>query len=888
MKRSALCAILTLALAARAGFAGQPAVNKWTRLPGSFSGGYNYSPIIYAADRGQLLHWGAVRHARGIKGGNDVRAFDAATLKWKSDYSSDPKMSWGITGGGSGGAISYSGKGRMLASGRPYAAHVVNAVCYDSKRKQVVYSMPGLMAAYDPATKKWKDLKATTELHGKQLPGGPPVYGAGMCYDPVNDEIVMFPQFGAQSADMRAATGRISAHLGTMRYSFKTNVWKRVVSELGSPETKKARKAIVDLLAKISPALDEIWTARRKQDKSALAAAGKQLSACATECGKLKLGARAAAALNTAAGKAATDSAAALKSGSEAVWALEGLLREQLAVEPTIRSVAPMVYDAKNKCIVMFGGDSGRIRTDLATRAERIAGDRKLNDTWLYDCQTRQWTDVSNSKRPPRQQAPNLVYDPDSGLLLLVTLTGNRWNKRIPRKITLWSFDTAKREWALRTEQAWDGEITGWYSLGLDAKKKLLVICQTAKIDQVSWAMTLNVKSMASKPAPALKMLPAETPTAIPPDDPAWVAKLKSLPANKWIAAKPPREASRRDWGNIACDPVRGLMFFFGGGHSTYQGTDVAIYAVGANKWVHQAGGHNDSVPRVGWGGYHMGARGSTNAGHMRNQYVAIDGRMYVNSGYGSQLKPRTYGSSWRIFTETEIVSLPEESYAWFYDVDRGGVWRQLSTEIEGELPKPSRGRRPGRPYVVDPKGQVYSIRLAGRPYSNVTTGAFFTGYDIYKRKTTIKPIPKPWPARPPESRPFCMLPDKNQIFFQDCAPKKKVFKTWVYDVKTNKFIDLKAANQPQGKAAGAVYLEGQDAVLVALDTGGRKFEQWVYSFKRNKWAPLPFVIDGGSSKYFFKAPYTQMDYVSKYGVVVNYNGRTSVMRVDVEKAKWE
>jgi hypothetical protein len=888
MKRSAFGVILTLALATTIGFAGEVSVNKWTRLPGSFPGGYNYSAIVYAADRGQLLHWGAVRHARDIKAGNDVRAFDASALKWDSDYSSDPKQTWGITGGGSGGATSYCGKGRMLASGRPYAAMIVNAVCYDTKRKQVVYSMPGLMAAYDPATKKWRDMKATTELHGKKLPGGPPVYGPGMCYDPLNDEIVMFPQFGAQSSDMRAATGRISAHLGTIRYSFKTNTWKRVASELGTPETKKARKAVIDLLARISRALDEIWAAKRKQDKSALTAAGKKLNDCSAECGKLKLGAKVATALKAAAAGACANPAAALKSGSEAVWALEGLLREQLAVEPTVRSVAPMVYDAKNKCIVMFGGDSGRIRTDLATRAEHIAGDRRLNDTWLYDCKTRQWKNVSKPQRPPRQQAPNLVYDPDSGLSLLVTLTGNRWNKRIPRKITLWSFDAAKRQWALRTEQDWDGEITDWYSAGLDAKKKLLVICQTSKADQVSWAMKLNVKSMASKPAPALKILPPETPTAIPPDDPAWTAKLKSLPANKWIGAKPSREASRRDWGNIACDPVRGWLVFFGGGHSTYQGTDVVIYVLGANKWVHQAGGHNDSVPRVGWGGYHMGARGSTNAGHMRNQYVAIDGRMYVNSGYGSQLKPRTYGSSLRIFTETEIVSLPDKPYAWFYDVDRGGVWRQLSTEIEGELPKPSRGRRPGLPMVVDARGKVYSIRLTGQRYSNVTNGAFFTGYDIYKRKTMLRPIPKPWPARPPESRPFCMLPDKNQIFFQDCDPKKKLFRTWVYDIKTNRFIDLKAANQPQGTACGTVYLEDQNAVLVALNTGGRKFEQWVYSFKRNKWAPLPFAIDSGSSKYFFKAPYTQMDYVAKYNVVINYNGRTSVMRVDLGKINFK
>ncbi|MHC4917402.1 MAG: hypothetical protein ACYTGB_18140, partial [Planctomycetota bacterium] len=100
--RQVLSILVLFASLPAAAAGGEPAVNAWTRLPGTLPGGYNYSPIVYAADRGQLLHWGAVRHARGITAGNDVRAFDAAALKWTSDYPSDPKQSWGIVGGGSG------------------------------------------------------------------------------------------------------------------------------------------------------------------------------------------------------------------------------------------------------------------------------------------------------------------------------------------------------------------------------------------------------------------------------------------------------------------------------------------------------------------------------------------------------------------------------------------------------------------------------------------------------------------------------------------------------------------------------------------------------------------------------------------------------------------
>jgi hypothetical protein len=132
------------------------------------------------------------------------------------------------------------------------------------------------------------------------------------------------------------------------------------------------------------------------------------------------------------------------------------------------------------------------------------------------------------------------------------------------------------------------------------------------------------------------------------------------------------------------------------------------------------------------------------------------------------------------------------------------------------------------------------------------------------------------------------MLPDRGQIFFQDCDVRKKVFRTWVYDIKGNKFVELKPPTQPQGRACGTAYIDGQDAVYATIDTGGRKFQQWVYSFKHNKWAQLPFSAEGASINRFFNAPYTQLDYVAKYGVIVNYYGRTYVMRLDASKISFK
>jgi hypothetical protein len=910
MHRTLLFAVLCLFVLTIPAGAAQPdlAVNQWVKLPDTFASGYIYSGMVYAAERGQVLHWGAVAAERGVKGGNDVRAFDAAKLAWASDYPSDPGQTGGMTGGGaSASAISFCGKGRMLKTGRPYAAMIVNAVTYDTKRKQAVYSMPGLMVAYDPATKKWIDLKAKTLLHGKTLPGGPPVYGAGMCYDPVNDEIVMFPQFGAQSADMRSVTGRVDGHLGTLRYSYKDNTWRRVGAKLGTPEMRKKRQAVIELLGKVSSALDTIYEAKRRGKVGAQHAV--PLRETASDVGHVgEVGARHAVPLQALAAAAkcvaADDADGALREGTKAIWALEALLDTVLALEPPRRAIAPMVYDAKNKCIVMFGGDSGRIRPDLKNtiadraklRAAYITYDRRLNDTWIYDCKTRNWRNISTGLRPPPQQVPMLHYDPVSGLVLLVTIKGNTYNKRIPRKVTVWSLDVAKREWSKRSEHTWDGPIDrrGWYSSGIDPKQRLLIVAHTLRGQQTTWVMKYDLAKMPPAPAPKWMPAPPITPTVIPKDDPAWIAKLKALPANQWVAAKPPVEPNRRDWGSIACDPIRGWMVYFGGGHSTYQGTDVAIYQVGANRWVHQAGGHNDSLPPVGWGGYHVDAWGGNNAGHMRNQYVALDGRMHMNVGFGCQVKPRGGRAT---FSEAEVVSLPAKPHGWFYDIDRGGVWRQLPTEVDGTLPKVSRGRRTGAPYVVDPAGKIYGFAFSGRRYSTITTGVTVYRYDVYARKTKIIAVPKPWPNRWPEGRPFCILPDKGRIFLQDydsnaARAKAKgqkidrpISRTWAYDIKANKFIELKPANQPEGKALGTAYIEGQDAVIAIFSAGYHKYEQWVYSFGRNKWVQLPFDKKSGIR---FQAPYCQMDYVAKHGVLVNFAGRTHVMRPDISKVQWE
>jgi len=826
------------AMAAEAGgVAGLPA-NKWTRLPCKKEQGYVWSAMVYAPSRGQVLHWGAV--ASGREQRDDVRAFDAAVGDWVSDCpAASAKLLQKAMESGQG--IRIGGKGTVLETGQPAPSWVVNGVAYDSKRKQLVYVMKGLMAAYDPETRKWSDLKAETELteklslcpdqpygwyehglrpeqnlKGQRVPGGPPVYGAGVCYDPVNDEHVLSPHWGGQNNDLRSLSGRVSAHSGTWVYSYRDNLWRRVSGTLGSEDMRIRRRETLGAIGKASAELDEAWVQRRRLDAGALGE-------------------------------------------------LEAVLERALRVEPPARCGAPMVYDSKNKVIILFGGQSGLVRSDLASpgRAPEPGG---LNDTWLYDVSTRQWREALCANRPPEQKLPKLVYDEASGLALLVTIPGRYAGKG---EAAVWAFDAAIGEWTKRVEEAWAWGGTDWASLGFDPKSRMLLLAREGQEGQETFAMRLDLAAAGAKPAPVWQAPAAIVAQQAAADDAEWLAKLKALPANTWVAAKTPREPEDRGWGILACDAARGLVFYFGGGHSTYQVNDVAIYAVGANRWCHAAGDQNFPAPSVDWDGCTMSTRGGPPAGHQRNSYVAWEGRMFTFAG--------THSRRW----DAEIAKESGGRVAWFYDLDRGGVWRQR--EIAEVTLEPGVPGSYGRLHVVHPSGKIYGFAGHLEPYDGrfFEKEAYLSCYDMRENRLSVRKIPEPAPGWVGEGRPFCMMADRNQVFFYEWR-KDGGHNTWVYDLKDHRFIALNPKRQPPGDARTVEYVEEQGCVLAIVGEG----EQWVYSVAKNDWAPLP--LQSAEGKVGFARPYAQMVWVEKYGVMVNVHGRTYVMRPDLSRVIWE
>ncbi|MEX0701517.1 MAG: hypothetical protein WD069_05415 [Planctomycetales bacterium] len=856
-------------------------VNKWVRLdsPANDGPGFSWSGPVYVPQRGQVLHWGGVAYYRG-PGRNDVRVFDAVRGRWVSDYESTA-ADVGITGGGAGSAITYTGEGELRADGTPKPAMVVQGGTWDSKRGRLVYTLPGLMAAYDPQAKKWEELPAKTVIYGNESAGGPPLYGIGACYDPVNDEIVLFPHFHAKNIDLREATGQITGHYGTLRFSYADKTWRRVGDTFGTPEVKEARTKLIGLMSQVSPTMDAVWLLRRTPDAARTGDTSKQIESAAAAAENLALPtvakaecadvpARLKEAVSLVRGGKLDDALIPLR---DALWSMNVVLDGPLRVEPPARCAAPMVYDPKRKSIVMFGGQNSLLRTDLDDPQPRYEFSMGLDDTWVYDCGSRQWREVKSDRRPPRQRLPLMAYDPKSESIVLVTL-----RRGDPAKAIIWSLDLDAGEWSLRDEQEWPGAVhwvnhtqgsTPNQMMALDEKAGLLVVTQPEgnAQEQATYVLKLDLAALPAKPAPEALPAPPIEPHEVPADDPELVAKLKELPFDTWVQANPPRRPAPRDWGNLAVDPVRGWVVYFGGGHSTYQGSDVDVYVPGVNRWTTGVGRHNDYIPIVGWEGSTIGLGGEARAGHMRNQYVAFDGRLYRRAG-------------------TPQEAFPELDHVWFYDIDRGGVWREMPiakvTKIPEDVPETHNNTQ-----MIDPAGRILDIQLIpATRYDWRIVKCVFRSYDIDANELLIREVPVPFPNRNAESRPFCYIPDRDWIFWCEYRREERNQKgastTWAYDIRQNKFIDLKPQRPLPGLVNVVEYIPEQKAALASID--GKFF---VYSFEKNDWLPFEPKVEGG--RVTVQKPYGQMVFVPKYGLFVNIpHSGTQLLRPDFARLKSE
>jgi hypothetical protein len=227
---------------------------------------------------------------------------------------------------------------------------------------------------------------------------------------------------------------------------------------------------------------------------------------------------------------------------AEAIAAATSLLihcekiAERLDCEPAPRALSPIVYDAKTKLFVIFGGD----HLDYLT-----------NDTWVFDSEKRRWS-LRHPAQAPAPRANHALKAAGDGKVVLsggytytssTDYVGGQYRDHGDGE---WTYDVAGGTW------------TG-PAKGLSSGTR---VYRTGR---------LHPDFYLQGPRPERK---------------SFAEWLEKLPANTWTLTKPPHlPALNRDWGTAVLDPDRDLILRFSGGHSAHGGTDVLQYHLTTNRW---------------------------------------------------------------------------------------------------------------------------------------------------------------------------------------------------------------------------------------------------------------------------------------------------------------
>jgi len=194
-----------------------------------------------------------------------------------------------------------------------------------------------------------------------------------------------------------------------------------------------------------------------------------------------------------------------------------------------------LVYDAKTKLYVLFGGD----HLDYLT-----------NDTWVFDPAKRRWFQRRPQGAPPPRANHRLEARGDG----LIRMTGGYTYSSSTGYISGQYIDLNDGPWVYDIEKnAWRGG-------------KLVA---------------LDSRTYRTGPFHPDYYFQGPKPNAAKFE--AWLAK---LPANVWTPTNPPRlPRLNRDWGTARIDPDRDMILRWSGGHSAHGGTDVLHFHFSTNRW---------------------------------------------------------------------------------------------------------------------------------------------------------------------------------------------------------------------------------------------------------------------------------------------------------------
>jgi len=248
-----------------------------------------------------------------------------------------------------------------------------------------------------------------------------------------------------------------------------------------------------------------------------------------------------------------------------------------LTIYPSARSLSPLVYDSENKKTILFGGlaasgvnyddtwvfdsntmnwtqmhpnnsPSGRYGhkmvfdpvTNKIILFGGSAGTNYLADTWTYDYVTNNWTAVTPTNSPSARRYHTMVYDSTNNIVLM--------HGGFPNRADTWSYNTTSNEWINMNIIGGPGLREGaYYSFDQDNGKFILFGSWTGDYD-------------------------------------TWAYDYKS---NTWSDLDPTNEpAKRRSYGsNMFYNPIMKQSIFYGGISLNTPLDDIWSFDYNNNSW---------------------------------------------------------------------------------------------------------------------------------------------------------------------------------------------------------------------------------------------------------------------------------------------------------------
>ncbi|MBL8026952.1 MAG: T9SS type A sorting domain-containing protein [Fibrobacteres bacterium] len=218
----------------------------------------------------------------------------------------------------------------------------------------------------------------------------------------------------------------------------------------------------------------------------------------------------------------------------QAVIALEQAA-EHIDAEPSERVLSMIAYDSASSLFVIFGGDHL---------------DYLLNDLWVFNPAIPRW-EQRHPYKNPQHRADHRLLSIGNGRFSMkggfIYGAGGLGYKHIgPSE---WFFDLSTNNWET---------VTGGSGLTHSDTRGYRIVPNTPEFfmggDKPS---AVNTKSF-----------------------------LDTISKNVWVEMNPPfRSASNRDWGTVAYDAERDMVYIYCGGHSAYGGTDVLHYHMSTNRY---------------------------------------------------------------------------------------------------------------------------------------------------------------------------------------------------------------------------------------------------------------------------------------------------------------